>query len=572
MSMDIFKANGRQRNGERLFLFLRRHSIMTLTGVLVLALFLLALVIPGPLVQFSHGINAWIYKYFGWFYLLLVLGMLLGSVALAVSPWGSLRLGKPNEKPAFDNISWFAMLFCAGMGTGFLFWGGAEPLLHFQNPPLVTGLPKEQALALTYFHWGLSPWAIYALTAVAIGYFCNRRGLPLQFSRFLNCNKPWQRLVVDGFMILALIFGIAATFGMGVLMIEEGLASLLPVSEGAVLKIGIIVAMTVLFLVSAYRGLSKGIRFLSNTSLTLTCLLLLLIFILIPKDGLLERFVTSIAFYFQGLSGWSLGFGDFHPGNWPQTWTVKYWSWWLAWAPFVGSFIALISKGRSIRQVLIGSIIAPTMFSVVWFFVMGGAAIGWIESLQGIGANPPISFSDAESVWFGMLDHYTHSLPLALFSIMMVGVFVCDSLDSASFTLSCLSRYPDPEIQLESSESKVACEQCGLEVMLAHSVKEDPETGENSAMPEEGPFIYTFCWGVLLCLLTAALLLSGGIDILQEVTPIMVLPFSLLLVMVLGRFIYELPQSASEQENVTLSLAALPPKPTCELHSCQMNR
>lgn len=487
--------------------------LFKLLALLVAGLLVLTLLDPGGLEDFVAQANVFVYQHFGNLYLWFAMLVLVALAGLACSPLGKIKLGAPDEKPAFSFFSWFAMLFCAGMGTGFMFWGGGEPLYHYLNPPLANALVpatrQTQAFAYTFFHWGLTPWAIYAMTALAVGYFCFNQKRPLRFSAFLMSRSQAGQFASDGvdlFALLAFVFGISATFGMGVLMIEGGLHTLLGWPMGAGLKLSVLGAMTLLFLLSAYFGLSKGIKWLSNTSVILTLLLMLAVFILGPATDIVGSAFSGTMHYLAGLPAMSLGAGQFIQPDWVREWTVKYWSWWIAWAPFVGVFIALISKGRSIRQIVFGVVVVPALFSILWFSVMGQAAI----DLYRLGAfgSQPLDLAHIQVVWYRLMETYGLELgwasALSLFSVIMVGVFVCDSADSAAYTIACLSQ-PDIAGRL-----------------LA-------DTNSTHAYPEPA-FGVTLAWGLLFSALTAILLLCGGLGVLQQVTAIMVLPFTLMLI------------------------------------------
>jgi glycine betaine transporter len=505
-----------------------------LPGSVVFALCLAAVWNSEALSAQVHEVNMWILSLFGDFYLWFVWISLLAFVLLPLTPLGSIRLGGPQAKPVHSFWSWFAMLFCAGMGTGFMFWGSAEPLYHYMNPPLadVVARPAREALALryTFFHWGVSPWAVYGMTALAIGFWGYNLKQGFCFSSFLlepdeagraKSPRPWLTGAIDFVTTIAIVFGIAATLGMGILQIESGLARMFGWVPSPGLTVGILTAITIAFLTSALMGLEKGIKTLSTSSMWLSFLLLALIIAMGPIHAMLNGFMTVFPEYITSLGKMSLGMGNFHDDAWVGVWTVKYWSWWIAWAPFVGLFIALISKGRTVRELTFGVMIVPTMFSCLWFTAFGETAIRLQQKYQLFGAS--LELEQVSTVLYQILSQMEGTTFLAWLSLILIAINFINSADSATYTISTLSQ------------------------------------GGRQGHP---PLSLQLMWGVLFSLLAGLLLLSGGIEVLQEVTAVTVLPFTFLLVVIFGVMLVRMVQYYREHRAVEATRSAQDPEGT----------
>ena len=322
-------------------------------------------------------------KNFGWLYLWVVFGLVLLSAFLALSRYGDLKLGAEDEEPEFSLLSWFAMLFAAGMGIGLVYWGVAEPLLHYRSAPpgIVNGTPEAANAAMRYsfFHWGLHPWAIYGVVALSIAYFQFRRGSKALVSSATS-TLPWrwaQQLspVFNVMAVVATAFGVAASLGMGASQINSGLNTVFGLPVSVFWQAVIIVVVTALFLISAVTGVHRGVKWLSQANLLLAAFLALLVFVFGPTVAIIDTLTSTLGAYLSELVRMSLRLTPFRDSAWVGDWTVFYWAWWIAWSPFVGLFIARISRGRTIRQFLLGVVIAPTLLGFAWFSVFGGAAL-----------------------------------------------------------------------------------------------------------------------------------------------------------------------------------------------------
>ncbi|MGM9321301.1 glycine betaine uptake BCCT transporter [Deinococcus aquaticus] len=433
---------------------------------------------------------------FGWYYLLAVLAFLIFCVYLAFSRHGSVKLGRDDEEPEFSRTSWFAMLFSAGMGIGLVFWGVAEPVSHYLTPPgnveAQTADAARTALKYSFFHWGLHPWAIYSVVALSIAYFSFRRGEKALISRTFRpllgdrVEGPIGKLI-DVLAIIATVFGVAASLGFGAVQINSGLNSAFGLSVGVPTQLAIIGAVTILYLISASSGLTRGIQMLSNTNMVLAALLMLAVFVLGPTRFLLETFTTSVGGYAQDLISMSTRLTPFSGNTWVGGWTLFYWAWWIAWAPFVGLFIARISRGRTIKEFVTGVLLVPSLVSFAWFSVFGGSALQ--KSLAGDGAVMDATKADVSTALFALLGHFPLSGVLVVLATLLIASFFITSADSATYVLGSLSS--------EGSENPSGRIKLG--------------------------------WGVLQSLIAVALLLSGGLSGLQNASIVAALPFSVIM-------------------------------------------
>ncbi|WP_433266992.1 BCCT family transporter [Actinosynnema sp. CS-041913] len=454
----------------------------------------------GTLAAASKKALTWITGHLGWAFVLVASGFVLFALWLAVSRYGRLPLGREGERPEFRTVSWVAMMFSAGMGIGLMFYGVNEPLSHFVKPPpgTVAGGTDEAlqtAMATTLFHWTVHPWAIYAVVGLAIAYGSFRRGrsqlVSAAFGPLLGRHAagPAGR-AIDVLAIFATLFGSAASLGLGALQIGSGLA-VAGWSVGNAVVVGIIAVLTVVFVASAVSGVAKGIQWLSNTNMVLAVALAAFVFVVGPTVFVLNLVPAAIGDYFRDLAamaGRTAASGGDATEAWLSGWTIFYWAWWISWTPFVGVFIARISRGRTIRQFVAGVIGVPSAVSLVWFCVFGGTAI----FLQRGGADLA-GASSPESQLFAMLGR----LPLAgvagVVVILLVSIFFVSGADAASVVMGTLSQ-------------------------------------RGSIRPAKGVVVF---WGVLTGAVAAVMLLVGGSNALtglQNLTIIVALPFAVVMV------------------------------------------
>ncbi|GGE82112.1 BCCT family transporter [Priestia taiwanensis] len=482
---------------------------------------------PYSLENVTAFMNTYILQKFGWFYSLLMTSLVVLAFYLAFSKYGSIRLGKDDDRPEFSYLTWLAMLFGAGMGIGLIFFGIAEPISHFYNP--VQGDPATHesarlALRYSFFHWGLHPWALYAMAALVIAYFTfrkNKRGNISSTITPLFKNPSTSSIVsqtVDILAILAIIFGIVPTIGIGAQQISAGLSYLFPSIENTLTTQLILIAIvTVLYLLSAQTGLQRGIKHLSNANITFAGLLLLIVLVTGPTTFIMDYFTTTMGTYIQNLPSMSLSLSPFNEesAQWIQNWTIFYWGWWISWTPFVGSFIARISKGRTIREFIVGVMLAPTFVCLLWFAAFGGTSI-YLELFSNAGIGNEIAAKGNEIGIFAVLQHLPLSSILILITLCLITTFFVTSADSATFIVA-----------MQASNGRLS---------PSNRMK--------------------LLWGIIISVLAATLLNTGGLATLQTTAIIAAFPFSFVIILMVVSLFKEL----KKETVVTKSTAKPLPK------------
>jgi glycine betaine transporter len=392
---------------------------------------------------------------FDWLIVLSCSGFLVFCLVLAFGRYAHVRLGTEDERPQFSTPSWLAMLFAAGMGTGLVFYGAAEPLYHMVSPPptpdgveLVPAQAARRAMVLTYVHWGLHAWAIYAVCALSIAYFTFRQQQPMLASAPLQALWPSKRLLplmalVNHIAVLAVVFGLVASLAQGVLQLGNGLERF---SEGNVTTqnyLLILLALTVCFTISALTGLGKGIKILSDINLIACLLLATFVLLLGPTHFVMETFATSLGDYLTRFA--SLGMNLRHySGNesWTLEWTITYFLWWMAWGPFVGVFVARISRGRTIRQFIFGVLFVPTLFSMLWFSILGGTAI-YMQLYGGVPLGE-LTLKDMSATTFALLEQLPLTGVTQVVTLGLLFIFLVTSADSGSYVLGMFTSAGNP--------------------------------------------------------------------------------------------------------------------------------
>ncbi len=434
----------------------------------------------------------------GWVYLLITSVFLVFVFYLAFGKFGKIRLGGPGAKPEFGLVPWFCMLFQAGMGIGLLFWGVAEPLLHYRTPPLdleQPGTPEAASLGIQYafFHWTLHPWAIYAVVGLAVAYFSYNKGVKsLRISSVLRpligdrVDGPVGK-AVDILSIVATLFGVAVSLGLGTLQIGAGLAAVFGLENTVGLQMAIIVVTAAAYMLSASTPIEKGINWLSQASMVLAVALLLYFVAVGPTLLGLNTLTQEIGGYLSNLVPMSLRTSAFDPTPWLGDWTIFFWATWIAWAPYVGAFIARISRGRTIREFIIGVLAAPSLFSMIWFAVFGSAGIQIDDELGGT-----ISAQAAEDeavALFLFLEQYPGTLFTSILAIVLIWIFFVAGADAGTVVLGSMSGgVLDPRVLVKLT------------------------------------------WGVIMAALAAILLVVGGLDALQNGAILAATPFGVLMV------------------------------------------
>lgn len=425
--------------------------IFGITSIGAVAFVLWGIIDQDSLATMASNAQSWVITNTGWLFVLVATSFVVYVVWLALSRYGKIPLGADDEKPEFRTVSWIAMMFSAGMGIGLMFWGVAEPLTHFTAPPPGTaaaGSPQasEVALATTLFHWTLHPWAIYAVAGLAIAYGTFRRGRSQLFSSVFrpllgrHAEGPGGK-AIDMMAIFATLFGSAASLGLGALQIGAGFEF-----NGWVDTIGkvglvlVITGLTFAFVLSAVSGVARGIQWLSNINMVLAVILALFVFIAGPTLFMLNFLPTAIGDYIADLPTMASRTGIAGGAEmeaWLSSWTIFYWAWWISWTPFVGMFIARISRGRTIRQFVAGVLLVPSLVSLVWFAVFGGAAIRQQSEAHDLteadgSVNPDFAL-------FHLLADYPIAAITTVLVMILVGIFFVSGADAASIVMGTLS-------------------------------------------------------------------------------------------------------------------------------------
>jgi choline/carnitine/betaine transport len=419
--------------------------VFGVTGACVVAILSWGLISPTNFNSTMSAMLNWVVSNLGWLFLISATGFVLFAFWLAVSRYGRIPLGADGDKPEFNTVSWVAMMFSAGMGIGLIFWGVTEPLTHFVNaPPGLADSAAGTALATALFHWGFHPWSMYAVVGLSIAYGSYRKGrrqlISSSFIPLLGRKRVEGPIgkIIDILAIFATMFGTAASLGLGALQIGSGIEVVGWVGKaGTMLLVTVVALLTFAFVASAISGISRGIQWLSNINMILALILAVFVFVAGPTVLILNMLPTALGDYAANLAVMSARSAVDGPdtGKWLSSWTIFYWAWWISWTPFVGMFLARISRGRSIRQFIIGVILIPTTVSLVWFVIFGGAGIG--QQRDGIDL---YGNGEPESTLFGMLGR----LPLAgvssLLVMALVAIFFVSGADAASMVMGTLSQ------------------------------------------------------------------------------------------------------------------------------------
>src|SRR5690606_28155347 len=396
-------------------------------------------------------VQSWIVHEMGWFYVAAVATFIIFAVVVAFSDMGRIRLGPEDAQPDFTTTSWFAMLFSAGMGIGIMFYGVAEPVLHFASPPLGDGRTVDaarEAMQLSFFHWGLHAWAIYAVMGLALAYFSFRRGLPLTVRSALypligDRIYGWMGHTVDIFAVFGTMFGVATSLGLGVMQVNAGLNYLFGIEMGVDVQLMLIAGITLLATASVVSGINAGIRRLSELNLALAIMLMVFVLVVGPTVFLLQATMQNTGAYLSEIVSKTFTLYAYQPNDWIGGWTLFYWGWWISWSPFVGMFIARISRGRTIREFVVGVLLVPSGFTFLWFTVFGNTAL--TMQLAGTAQMVDAVQADVAVALFQFLGH----LPFAGISMtiapLLVVTFFVTSSDSGSLVIDIITSGGEPE-------------------------------------------------------------------------------------------------------------------------------
>lgn len=472
---------------------------------MAIGLIIFASLLPRRAAAMFEAANAWIILDVGWFYMLAVGIFVVFLFGIAVSALGRVRLGPDDSEPDYKFSTWVAMLFSAGMGIGIVFYGVAEPITHFAAPPdAAPGTPQaaRDAMEVTFFHWGVHAWAIYAVMGLALAYFGYRRGEPLAIrSAFIPLFGDRVRGplgdFIDIFAVVGTLAGLATSLGLGVSQLNATLTYLMGVGQTIDVQIVLIAVVTVLATITVATGLDNGIRWLSEAILVISGVLMLLIVVLGPTQFLLQALVENIGLYLNGFVSRTFHIYAYEPTDWVGAWTLFYWGWWISWAPFVGLFIARISRGRTIREFLLGVLLAPAGFSFVWFTIFGDTAI-WLDANVAGGAISRTVAQNMPIALFSVFEYLPLSTLLAWITGLLVAIYFVTASDAGALVIAMI-------------------------------------TARNQGEDEEPALWLRVFWAVTCGGVAAVLLLAGGLAAVQMAAVIAALPLSvIMLVMCYG--------------------------------------
>lgn len=488
----------------------QENCVFVWTLLIAIGVIVFGAVYSSTLGEISGVAMQWVSTNFGWVYILSVVAFIGFCLWISLGKYGKVKLGKDDEKPEFSDFSWYAMLFCGSTGIGLVFWSIAEPLSHYAAPPVGVEAGTMQAIDFSirtcYLHWGITQWVCFAIVGLGVAYFQFRKGKSAQLSNLLSplvgekMTSGWFGKFIDGFSVVVSFAGVATSLGLGVSQICGGLNHLfdIPKTENTILII--ILLITLVFIISAITGVYKGIRLLSNLNTYLALALLALAFIIGPKTAILNNLTNSIgqhAQYFFKDVFMTNAFGD---NDWVMNWRVFYFAWFVAWTPFVGMFVARISKGRTIREFIMGVVIVPTIFTILWLSVFSAIALstvqGWsLESVQELIASP-------ETAVFIVFSHYPLSQVVSVMIIVLLGVFFITSADSATYSLSVMT------------------------------------SGGNINPPVHKKVI----WGIVVAAIAYILLSAGSLKPLQTISIAATLPFLVVMIAMMPALVKDLKQ------------------------------
>ena len=479
-----------------------------------------SVVAPDQVTGAAVALTSGALSYLDWLFMLACTMFVLLSIYLAVGKYGDIKLGQDHEEPEFSTASWIAMLFAGGMGSGLLFWGVAEPMYHFYSPPGQEGLTTEaarMAFTITNLHWGFHAWAIYGVCALVIAYFVFRKNAPsmvstpIQFAlRPLLGDKATDSvsLVSDVVAVMAVVFGLAGSLGMGTIMVRSGLASVFGTDPASLtVAIAILVVMTIAFLLSACTGVDKGIKILSNINMVIAIVIMLVVLFAGPTTFILNAFVNSFGDYLSQFVFLSFRIFSYEESlrGWTHGWTLTYLIWWIAWGPFVGIFIARISRGRTIREFVFGVVVAPTVFSMLWFAVFGGAGI-YIE-MFGSGGLAEIVFEDVSAALYAFFGYLPGTSILNILAVILVFIFLVTSADSGTFVVS----------------------------MMTTNGNLNPDVRTK------------LIWGILMSAITFGVLVSGSVSVAKAMAITGAVPFTFIVLIQLVGFFRALREDESQE-------------------------
>lgn len=489
----------------------KNNSVFFWTLVVAIGVIIFGSVYSKTLGELSSAFMAWVSQYFGWLYILSVVAFIGFCMWIATSKYGKVKLGKDDDKPEFSTFSWYAMLFCGSTGIGLVFWSIAEPLSHYATPPVGIEPGSINAIDFSirtcYLHWGITQWACFAVVGLGIAYFQFRKSKNALLSNLLTplvgekLTQGWFGKFIDGFAVVVSFAGIATSLGLGVSQICGGLEHLFGIPKTSETILIIIILVTLVFIISAITGVYRGIKILSNVNTNLALALLAIAFIVGPKITILNNLTNSVGQHIQFFCKDVFMTNAFGDNEWVMNWRVFYYAWFVAWAPFVGMFVARISKGRTIREFIMGVVLVPTLFTIVWLAVFSAIALstvqGWdLEDVQQLIVSP-------ETTVFVVFEHYPHSKIISMMIVLLLAIFFITSADSATYSLS---------------------------VMTSKGIINPPTYKK-------------VVWGIVVATIAYVLLSAGSLKPLQTISIAATLPFLIVMIAVMPALVKDLKQS-----------------------------
>lgn len=486
---------------------------------LVSAIVVFSLVVIGAMIPKQFGkVAAYLFEFtavnFGWFYLLAVFIFIVFLIGMSVSQYGKIVLGPPGSKPEYSFFTWIGMLFSTGFGAGLVFWGVAEPMSHFFETPFLglEGQTEEAArvsMSYAFFHWGISQWSVFAIVGLIIAFIQFRQGrnglISTSIQPVIGKNKPLAN-TIDSFAVIATVMGIATSLGLGILQINGGLQSVFGLPSSIWIQIIIAAIMLFTYTLSSATGLNKGMKWLSNINLALCLLLLLYVFFAGPTVFILDSFVLGLGDYLANFVQYSLRLTPYEGGTWVKDWTIFYWAWAIAWSPFVGAFVARVSRGRTIREFILGVLIVPPAIACLWVAAFGGTALN-----SDLNLGTSIAEAVNQNVEVALFETFA-SLPfgpvLSILAVLLIFTFLVTSADSATYILGSMTSY-------------------------------------GSLNPK---LLVKIIWGVLITAIAVVLLLAGGLEALQTASLISALPFTVILLVMVFSFFKKIKTTKKDEK------------------------
>lgn len=470
------------------------------------------------LTDLSASCMRWVSDTFGWLYVVSVFGFIVFLAWLAMSRYGSIRLGDDNDRPEFSNFTWYSMLFCGSTGIGLVFWSIAEPLSHYALPPAGIEAGTLDAIQFSirtcYLHWGVTQWACFAIVGLGVAYFQFRKKKNAQLSNLLaplvgdKLVDGWLGKFIDGFAVVVSFAGVATSLGLGVSQICGGLQYLFDIPKTEETMLVIIVFITLVFIISAITGVYKGIKLLSNINTFIALLLLVLVFCIGPKIAILNNLTNSVGQHIQYFFSDVLMINAFGDNEWVMNWRVFYFAWFIAWTPFVGMFVARISKGRSIREFILGVVVIPSLFTIIWLAVFSTIGMTTVEDWDIAQVRELVS--SPETAVFIVFGQWPLDQLLSLLIVALLAIFFITSADSATYSLS---------------------------VMTSNGIINPP--------------VYKkVCWGIIEAVIAYVLLSAGSLKPLQTISIAATLPFLLVMIAMIVAMTKEIKKDYSRIKHV----------------------